>query len=172
MLHFDYCNKKTAAIESQKEATQVQPMINTQATEQAGAERHRAIRKGEKMFKVQTKSRRLMMLLSLLCVSLFLSGAAQGKFPTGTYANGQFAFTFGEDGTHSVSADGRVVVKGSYTVTQDQIALTDKEGDYACLDNTGKYKWKVEGKSLKFEKVEDTCDGRVSALSGSTWEKK
>lgn len=123
------------------------------------------------MFKVQTKSRRLMMLLPLLCVSLFLSGVAQGKFPTGTYANGQFAITFNDDGTHSVSADGKVVVKGGYTATQDQIALTDKEGDYAC-PGTGKYKWKVEGTSLKFEKVEDDCDGRAAAMSGSTWEKK
>jgi len=124
------------------------------------------------MFKVQTVSRRLVIPLSLLCVSLFLPGLAQSKFPTGTYANGEFAITFSDDGTHTVSASGKVVVKGSYTVTQDQIAFTDKEGDYACLGTTGKYKWKVEGTSLKFEKVEDDCDGRATALSGSTWEKK
>src|SRR5215212_2489111 len=124
------------------------------------------------MFRVQTKFRRLMMLLSLLCVSLFSLGVAQNKFPTGTYTNGQFAITFSNDGTHSVSADGKVVVKGSYAVTQDQITLTDKEGDYACLGTTGKYKWKVEGPSLKFEKIEDDCEGRAGAMLGSTWEKK
>jgi hypothetical protein len=123
------------------------------------------------MFKVQNKSRRLMMLLSLLCVSLFLLGVAQRKFPTGKYARGEFEITFSDDGTHTVKENGRVVVKGNYTVSEDQIVITDKEGELAC-QGAGKYKWKVEGTSLKFEKVEDDCDGRATALSGSTWEKK
>ena len=123
------------------------------------------------MFKVQTHFGRLMISVSLLCVSFASLALTQSKFPTGTYANGDFAITFSDDGTHTVSSGGNVVVKGSYTVTQDQIALSDKEGDYACK-GTGKYKWKAEGKGLKFEKVEDECEGRATALSGSTWEKK
>lgn len=123
------------------------------------------------MFKVQTKFHRLMMLLSLLCVSLFSLGLAQSKFPTGKYASGEFVITFSDDGTHTVSTNDKVVVKGSYTVTQDQIVITDKEGDYAC-PSAGKYKWKVDGTSLKFEKVEDDCEGRAGAMSGATWAKK
>jgi len=123
------------------------------------------------MFKVQTKSGRLMLLLSLICIGLFLLGVAQKKFPTGKYARGEFEITFNDDETHTVSANGKVVVKGSYAVTEDQIVITDKEGDFAC-QGAGKYRWKVEGTSLKFEKVEDDCDGRATALSGSTWEKK
>ena len=123
------------------------------------------------MFKVQTSPRRLMLLISLLGISLFLMGVAQKKFPTGKYARGEFEITFNDDKTHTVSTDGKVVVKGSYTVTEDQIVITDKEGDFAC-QGPGKYKWKVEGTSLKFEKVEDECDGRATALSGFTWAKK
>jgi len=123
------------------------------------------------MFKVQTRSGRLILLVSLLCISLSSLGVAQKKFPTGKYASGDFEITFNDDQTHTVSADGKVVVKGSYTVTEDQIVITDKEGDFAC-QGPGKYKWKVEGTSLKFEKVEDECDGRATALSGFTWAKK
>jgi hypothetical protein len=123
------------------------------------------------MFKLQTRSGRFILLLSVLCISLFSLAVAQKKFPTGRYASGEFEITFNDDQTHTVSADGKVVVKGSYTVTEDQIVITDKEGDFAC-PGAGKYKWKVEGTSLKFEKVEDDCDGRATALSGSTWVKK
>lgn len=123
------------------------------------------------MFKIQARFRRSMMLVALLGVVLLSPGAAQSKFPVGKYANGDLTINFSEDGTHTVSLNDKVVVKGSYAVTQDQIAITDKEGEYSCA-STGKYKWKVDGTSLKFEKVEDECDGRVSAIAGAAWEKK
>ncbi|MEP7272105.1 MAG: hypothetical protein ABI882_11420 [Acidobacteriota bacterium] len=116
---------------------------------------------------------RPMLLLALPCVLWSTIGLAQGKFPAGAYANGQFVITFLEDGSHTVSADGNVVVKGSYSVTQDQILLTDKSGEYACgATQTGKYKWKVVEKTLTFEKVDDECDGRAGALTGEAWTKK
>ena len=116
---------------------------------------------------------RLIILVTLLCAFWLLSGIAQSKFPTGKYSNGDFMITFNDDGSHSVSLNDNIVVKGNYTITQDQIMLTDKEGQYACdAAKPGKYKWKVEDKGLKFEKVEDECEGRAGALSGQSWVKK
>lgn len=116
---------------------------------------------------------RLMMLLSLLCGAGLSSEGAQSKFPTGAYGSGEFTITFYDDGSHSVSANNEVVVKGSYTVREDQIVLTDKEGRYSCGEaKPGKYRWKAEGKTLKFEKLEDDCEGRASALSGQSWVKR
>ncbi len=115
----------------------------------------------------------LVVLLSVVGACSPLTGLAQGKFPTGSYSHAEFTITFLEDGTHTVSAAGSVVVKGSYTVTQDQIILTDKEGEYACgATQPGKYKWTAVENGLKFEKLEDACDGRASAMAGQSWVRK
>ncbi len=81
--------------------------------------------------------------------------------------------TFNSDGSHSVSENEKVLVKGTYTVTKDQIVLTDKEGEYACKGtDAGRYKWKYDGKALTFSKLEDDCEGRINGLTGQPWEKK
>ena len=99
-------------------------------------------------------------------------GLVQSKFPTGTYSNGEFAITFYEDGSHTVSANNNVLVKGTYTVAKDQIVLTDKEGEYSCGESRpGKYRWTVDKNVLTFEKLEDDCEGRAGALSGQAWVK-
>ena len=108
--------------------------------------------------------------LSLLCIFGGALVFAQTKFPTGTFSSGEFSITFNADGTHSVNMNGEAMVKGNYVITENVIALTDKEGQAAC-EGTGKYKWKIQENSLSFEKIEDSCDGRVGALS-QLWVKK
>ena len=112
-------------------------------------------------------------LTSLICVSSICETRAQDKFPIGTYVGGSFTLTFNSDGGHSVSVNEKVAVKGTYTVTGDQIAFTDKEGEFACTGTeAGKYRWKYDGKALTFSKLEDDCDGRINGLTGQPWEKK
>jgi predicted lipoprotein with Yx(FWY)xxD motif len=112
-------------------------------------------------------------LASLSCVFSLCETLAQDKFPIGTYVGGSFTMTFNSDGSHSVSANEKVVVKRTYTVTQDQIVFTDKEGEYACKGaETGRYNWKYDGKALTFSKLEDDCEGRINGLTGQAWEKK
>lgn len=112
-------------------------------------------------------------LTSLLAMPLlFWSVRGQEKFPTGTYAGGGFELALGADGVHTVSQDGKVVVKGNYVVDKDQITFNDKEGDFACLGQTGKYKWAFDGKNLSFTKVQDECDGRGQGLTAQAWVKK
>jgi hypothetical protein len=126
------------------------------------------------MFQQRTFSfRRAVASVAMIALSFTAAFSfAQAKFPTGSYSNRQFTITFNEDGTHTVSADGAVAVKGGYTVANDQIVLLDKEGQYACEGAPGKYRWKLEDKNLKFEKIEDDCDGRSGALNGQTWVKQ
>jgi hypothetical protein len=107
----------------------------------------------------------------LICVLGASFAFAQTKFPNGAYSSGDFTITFNADGTHLVSMNGDVVVKGSFVISGDQIELTDKEGQFACEGVKGKYKWKAQEKSLKFEKIEDECEGRGGALS-QEWTKK
>ena len=112
--------------------------------------------------------------LAFLLAMPLLSSSVQGqaKFPTGTYSGGPYEVAFSADGVHTVSNEGKVVVKGTYVVDKDQISLTDKEGDFACVGQTGTYKWAFDGKNLSFIKVEDACDGRVQGLTGQPWVKK
>lgn len=91
---------------------------------------------------------------------------AKGTFPAGTYASGDFTVAFRSDGTFRVSEKGDAVVEGSYTVEQDRITLTDKQGRYACVaEGPGKYTWQQNGQTLAFTKVDDSCPGREKILT-------
>jgi len=111
---------------------------------------------------------RILTALLILPVIAALVGAvlAKGSFPPGTYTSGEFTVAFRSDGTFRVSEKGDVVVEGSYTVEADQIALTDKQGRYACVgEGPGKYTWKQNGQTLAFTKVDDSCPGREKVLT-------
>jgi hypothetical protein len=123
------------------------------------------------ILKGETVMKRLPLAI-VVFVLLLSSGLAQDKFPTGTFAGGSFTISLGADKVHTVSTEGRVVVKGTYVVEKDQITFTDQEGEFACPGQPGKYKWAFDGKSLSFTKVEDNCDGRVQGLTAQPWVKK
>ena len=111
--------------------------------------------------------------LLIAFLGLLLSYAwAQEKFPTGTFTGGEYTLSFSADGVHTVSTGDKVVVKGNYTVNANEISIVDKEGDFACIGQTGKYTWKLDGKNLSFTKVSDDCDGRVQGLTAQPWVKK
>ena len=117
--------------------------------------------------------RHFVLAVAMLAVLVVLPIArAQDKFPTGTYTGGAFTLSVGADGVHTVSTEGKVVVKGTYVVDKDKISFTDKEGDFACLGQTGTYKWASDGKTLSFTKVEDECEGRAQGLGGQPWARK
>jgi hypothetical protein len=119
----------------------------------------------------------------LLCVGVtafavlaLASPAGAAEFPKGTYtASNQkdWSIQFGDKGKFTVMSAGKTVVEGSYEVADDQITLTDEKGPFAAKDDdskTGKYKWKLEGKSLTFSKVADKSTGRELLLTMNTWE--
>jgi hypothetical protein len=108
---------------------------------------------------------------------LFVFGttARAADFKTGTYsftAGGvKYSITFHDSKKHTVTRGGEVVVEGSYKVTGDELEVTDEKGQIACRGDqkTGRYKWDIAEKKLTLSKVEDTCEGRASALSGQAW---
>ena len=107
--------------------------------------------------------------VSFMCALCF----AQDKFPTGKYAVGEFTISFGSDGTTMVKRQAEVVVEGVYSVTKDEITITDKRGPMACIDaGPGKFQWKFDGKALTLKTIEDNCGGRASALTSQPLVKK
>lgn len=108
---------------------------------------------------------------SLGVACCLLAGAvsgAQTKFPSGTFIGTDLPVTFTTTGKMFVKDKKVVVVEAIYTVSGDQIVFTDKQGKYACTEPAkavGKYRWKYDGKALRFTKVEDRCESRIKILT-------
>ena len=97
----------------------------------------------------------------------FQQGSYSGTLPRG----GKFTFRFDDKGKFFLSDnDGKVLVEGAYKVIKDQIEFTDEKGPIASKDaKPGKYKWKLDGKALNFNKVEDESEGRSKGITSTTW---
>jgi hypothetical protein len=66
--------------------------------------------------------------------------------------------------------DGKTLVEGTYTVSNDQIEFTDEKGPFASKDaKPGKYKWQLTDGKLNFTKIEDESEGRSKGIAGDTW---
>jgi hypothetical protein len=77
---------------------------------------------------------------------------------------GAWEIAFGGNGHALVTFNGRQVVDAPYTVSGNQLLLTDDTGDYACHSNA-RYTWHATATELHLIRVEDSCDGRMVALT-------
>jgi hypothetical protein len=105
-----------------------------------------------------------------------LAAPAAG-FPTGTYAAEGLAatVTFDDHGQVRVRKGQVLEVVGDYSVSGNQIQLTDKSGPWACTkadQKSGSYRWKYTGGVLAFLKVSDRCADRADSLTKYTWKLK
>lgn len=106
-----------------------------------------------------------------LVLALLLAGAPvviaqqSDTFPIGSYESGPFTLIFKEGSAFEVVHSGGGGVKGTYKVTGNEVEITDQDGDFACPDAVGKYKWKVENEKLVMTIVDDPCEGRAQAFS-------
>ncbi len=83
---------------------------------------------------------------------------------------GKWTLTFAEDGTYTVQHQGVEHIKGTFALKGETLTLTDRSGDYACLEGdapaVGEYRLKHDGKLLIFTAVKDAaCPGRAAALT-------
>ena len=82
---------------------------------------------------------------------------------------GKWTLVFNSDGTYEVRLNDVTHVKGTFTLKDDELTLTDKTGDFACVEGDnpqGVYKITRSALMLTFEKVKDeTCPGRASAMT-------
>ena len=122
----------------------------------------------------------------------FVAGCASTSTPTpslpslvGTWATTiteEEAPVFAADIEITFSPDGRVLVLnpsvrgptdlGSYTVTQDQLLVTDERAECLKLGfPTGTYKWSVENDALTLTAIDDWCYSRRKPWE-RTWSRK
>jgi type IV secretory pathway protease TraF len=100
--------------------------------------------------------------------------AASQEFKRGTYAttfNGMaLEIQFADSGKVTVTADNAVVVTGTFTIKGEEIELRDQSGPLACnADQVGRYKWKLEAKTLTLLLISDDCQGRTQSIAGQPW---
>ena len=118
--------------------------------------------------------KRLLIAFSVVAViaapTALAAGTLTGKYKTtikGTTAlggalNGTWTLHF-TTGHYTVAENGKTVIRGVDTVKANVLTWHDKSGPFAC-SATGKYKFKMTGKKLKFTKVSDSCAGREAVL--------
>ncbi len=114
---------------------------------------------------------------AVLTLAFFLAGsvgspAQTGDFPLGTYYSDPFTLTFEEGGTFRVKHSSGAGVTGTYAISGDKIEFSDRDGELACQESSGKYTWKLDRDSLIFFAVDDACDGRKEALTSKPLVKK
>ena len=71
-----------------------------------------------------------------------------------------------KSGKYTATWKGKAAVNGAYTIKGTTISLTDKGGPDKCK-GTGKFKFKLAGKTLTLTKIRDTkaCAGRDAVLA-------
>jgi hypothetical protein len=76
----------------------------------------------------------------------------------------------GKDSSYVTNSGGDVVVRSTVKVSGDTLAITDVEGQYACVGVTGTYKYSINATdNLVMALVSDGCDGRARNLNGLPW---
>jgi hypothetical protein len=98
-----------------------------------------------------------------------------GTYQTKITGKGAYSLKGGLDGTwtinvtkgkYTVKLNGKSVIKGKDVISGSHVTLTDTSGPFKCK-GTGKYSFKLSGKSLTFKKIRDTaaCVGRADVLA-------
>jgi hypothetical protein len=75
------------------------------------------------------------------------------------------------DSSFVTMSAGTVVVRSLVKVSGDTLTLDDYDGQYACPNMAGKYKFSRTADVLSFTLVDDPCDGRAQSLSNIKWRK-
>ncbi|HEX8693556.1 MAG TPA: hypothetical protein VF746_14130 [Longimicrobium sp.] len=70
-----------------------------------------------------------------------------------------------------VSFNGRQVVDTPYQVNGSEISFGTDTGEYAC-NSPARYTWRMAGGQLFFTRIEDSCQGRVVALTTHPWTRR
>lgn len=78
--------------------------------------------------------------------------------------------SFGDDGTLKVYRDGEAEADVAYTVADDVVTLTDREGSCHGDQATGTYRWQRGGNALTMELIEDPCEPRRGVVAADDWQ--
>lgn len=110
-----------------------------------------------------------------VCSALAVSPVFAAGFPVGSYQVKDLTLSFDDKGQFHVNMGETTEVSGTYSVKGGRIDMTDVKGPWACTESgqqTGSYKWKLDGAVLTFSKVADSCDARSGTLVPVAWKSR
>ena len=87
--------------------------------------------------------------------------------PSGAFRSNTITVEFTSDGKATFANSRGVLIAAAYRVLGDTIQLRDESGPAACPNEVGRYLWRMQGDTLRFQLVDDTCAGRRSAFAGA-----
>jgi hypothetical protein len=120
----------------------------------------------KKRFAIVTALLALLVCVATASAAGGLSGTFKTKIGGSSGLAGTWTIKFSH-GNYKVTDNGSVMVKGKYTTSGSRLTMTDTGGRAACKP-TGKYAYKISGKTLKLKNTGDkspACLGRAVVLS-------
>jgi hypothetical protein len=103
--------------------------------------------------------------------------AVGGGFPAGTFVatvagksprflNGPWRLTFAAGGRYtSEHPPNEVVARGRLATSGGTVTFGKETGSVAC-STAGRYRWRFDGRRLRFTAIADACGGRAIVLTG------
>lgn len=110
--------------------------------------------------------------LTIVCLVSWRLGASgqtpDAQIPTTPLSFGNLLVKFGSDGTFTIDWSGRTALDGSWKREGDQIELVNSQKTTPC-GGPGRYRFRVEGSSVRFELISDECKFRRMLVDGTIW---
>lgn len=106
----------------------------------------------------------------LVSASAAWAATIQGTFATTitgakpAFLNGRWLVKFKAGGAYEIDLNGAAVVLGRGTVTATRITFGHESGPAAC-PTSAIYRWALNGRTLRFTAIRDTCAGRRTVLT-------
>ena len=105
----------------------------------------------------------LVLFPTLSCLVVSVTGAQQS--PIGTYHSRSVTLELTATGQARISNSFGPLIVASIVLTGDTITLRDLNGPAACPGSIGRYLWRLDAETLRFQLIGDGCDPRRAALA-------
>ena len=120
------------------------------------------------------------LLLVTILIGALISARAQSQLPSLKNTNWKIfipdlndtiTLHIKSDSSYVTTTNGDAVVRSVCKVSADTLSFTDYDGQYACPNQTGKYKISLsdDTNNLTLTLIEDPCDGRANAINKIKW---
>jgi outer membrane protein assembly factor BamB len=120
--------------------------------------------------------------LTIVCLLSRANGQTTNtQMPTSPLSFGDLLVKFAGDGTFTVDWSGRPALNGTWKVERDEIEVVNAPKSMPCalasagqtVSNTGggpgRYRFRVEGGTVRFDLISDECKMRRMMLDGTVW---
>jgi hypothetical protein len=86
--------------------------------------------------------------------------------------NDSLTMRLGTDTSFTTSGAGELVIRANYQLIKDTLKIKDIDGQYACPDGEGVYRFVIDGDKLNLFMITDPCNERAGVFNGITMNRK